>query len=155
MVPTHGLPLLLQAGLEVVPVPPALKGPRSLVVASCDDGRSGQLVSFEGVSTLGAAAELEGKTLLARTDDLPRDYALHDVDALVGREVADETHGLLGSIREVMRGPANDVWVVVGDKGEVLIPAVEPIVRSWDKDAAIVVDLPRGLVEEASSGEVV
>ena len=148
MVPTHGLPLLLQAGLEVVPVPPALKGPRSLVVASCDDGRSGQLVSFEGVSTLGAAAELEGKTLLARTDDLPRDYALHDVDALVGREVADETHGLLGSIREVMRGPANDVWVVQGSKGEVLVPVVEHVIREWGTDGPLMVDLPRGLVKE-------
>lgn len=149
MVPTHGLPLLLREGLAVVPVPPALKGPRSHTVVSCSDARGGQLVLFDGVTSIGEAAKLVGKTLLARVEDLPRDYALHDVDALVGREVHDTSYGPLGFIAEVMRGPANDVWVVRGKRGEVLVPVVEHMVRRWEQDGPVVVELPPGLVGEA------
>lgn len=149
MVPTHGLPLLLREGLVVVPVPPALKGPRSLTVRGCADGSAGQLVSFEGVCSIGEAAALVGKNLLARVDDLPSDLELHDADALVGREVVDVAYGPLGAICEVMRGPANDVWVVRGARGEVLVPVVEHLIRQWEPDSPVVVELPRGLVEEA------
>jgi len=152
VVPTHGLPLLLHAGLDVVVVPPALKGPRHFNVMSCVDARGGQLIALEGIQSIGQAAKLVGKTLLARVADLPRDYMLHDVDGLVGREVVDATRGLLGEICEVMRGPAHDVWVVRGGHGEVLIPVVESMVRAWEKDGPVMVDLPRGLVKEDADG---
>lgn len=148
MVPTHGLPLLLHTGLEVVVVPPALKGPRRFEVVSCTDARGGQLVALAGISSIGRAAKLVGKTLLAKTSDLPEDFVLHDVDELVGREVIDATRGSLGEISEVMRGPANDVWVVRGRKGEVLVPVVESVIREWSEDGPLMVDLPRGLVKE-------
>ena len=54
-VPVHGLPPMLREGLEVFVVPPALKGPRSLMVREADLGRSGQLVALEGVSGIGEA----------------------------------------------------------------------------------------------------
>lgn len=152
VVPTHGLPLLLHEGLVVVAVPPALKGPREYVVGRCSGEHGAQLVALRGVSTLGQAAKLVGKTLLARVADLPADLGLHDVDALLGRDVEDEELGPLGQIAEVLRGPANDVWVVKGAFGEVLVPAVEPIVRSWEQGFAIRVSLPSGLVEGAPEG---
>ena len=147
-VPAHGLPLLLREGLVVAVVPPSLKGSRWQRIASCEDGRSGQLVCFEDVHTLGAAEKLVGKTLLARVDDLPEDYALRDQDELVGREVVDGRLGYIGKVCELMRGPENDVWVVRGPWGEVLIPAVEPIVTRWEPGESLCVDLPRGLVDE-------
>lgn len=151
MVPTDGLPFLLHEGLEVALVPPPLKGPRSFTVSSCSDGEGGQLVRFAGVQSLGQAAKMVGKTVLVRTKDLSRDFGLYDVRALMGREVHDASKGLLGTICEVLRGPANDVWVVRGARGEVLIPAVEPLVVSWEADAPIEVDLPRGLVSECDA----
>ncbi len=151
MVPTDGLPFLLHEGLEVTLVPPLLKGPRSFTVTSCSNGQGGQLVGFAGVQSLGQAAKLLGKTVLVRTKDLPRDFGLHDASALMGREVHDASLGSLGTICEVLRGPANDVWVVRGAHGEVLIPAVEPLVVSWEVDALVEVDLPRGLVSECEA----
>ena len=48
---------------------------------------------------------------------------------LMGREVVDERFGSLGTIVEIMSTPANDVWVVEGDRyGEVLIPVIEQVV---------------------------
>ena len=57
-VPVHGLPPMLREGLEVFVVPPALKGPRSLMVREADLGRSGQLVALEGVTGIGEAERL-------------------------------------------------------------------------------------------------
>ena len=38
----------------------------------------------------------------------------------------------LGRVREVLHNAANDVWVVQGDRGEVLVPAVREVVASVD-----------------------
>ncbi|MBQ9007568.1 MAG: 16S rRNA processing protein RimM [Atopobiaceae bacterium] len=144
--PVHGLPPVLDDGMDVVPVPPALKGARALTVTSVSDGPTGQLVAFRGVTGIGAASELVGKTLLLREADLPSSFAMHDVVSLVGREVTDEALGPLGTIEEVMQGIANDVWVVTGDHGEVLVPVVDEFVRSLPAEGPISVCLPDGLV---------
>ena len=67
--------------------------------------------------------------------------------ALLGREVVDEKSGPLGSIVEVMVGPANDVWVVEGPLGEVLLPAVESVVVDASGEGPIRVLAPEGLLE--------
>lgn len=152
-VPTHGLPLLLHEGLAVAIVPPALKGSRFHVVKKVADGGAGQLVLFDDVRSLGEASELVGKTVLACVDDLPYDLALHDVDALSGRTVTDVRMGAIGTISGLMRGPANDIWIVQGNRGEVLIPVVDSMIRCVPKEGAIEVELPRGLVPGSLEGE--
>ncbi|WP_091008154.1 ribosome maturation factor RimM [Parafannyhessea umbonata] len=148
-VPVHGLPPMLRERLDVTPVPPALKGPRGRVVMSASYNGSGQLVSLGGVSDINAASELVGKVLLARIDDLPEGFERHDVDALLGREVVDSNMGALGSVAEVMVGRANDVWVVRGPYGEVLIPVVDAVVDELVEDGPIRVTIPSGLIEGA------
>lgn len=152
-VPTHGLPLLLRQGLKVAIVPPALRGSRYHVVQRCQDGEAGQLVQLSGCHTLGEAAALVGKTVLARVADLPEDLALHDADALMGRSVQDASLGFLGTIGGLMRGPANDVWIVDGPYGEVLVPVVESMILSVPDEEDIEVEVPRGLVSGASGEE--
>lgn len=148
VVPARGLPLLLRVGLRVVVVPPRLKGPREFEVLRCADSSSGQLVSLRDVDTIQEASELVGRTVLARVADLPEDLCLHDAQSLLGRDVRDVRLGEVGSIVEVMRGPANDVWVVEGSYGEVLIPVVPQVVEGVPKDGEpICVSLPGGLVE--------
>ena len=146
-VPVHGLPLVLDVGMDVYPVPPALKGPRGYRVSSCVDGETGQLVSLTGVWSIDAASKLVGKTLLVPESQLPSSFALHDVERLVGREVEDVSRGTLGTIDEIMQGVANDVWVVRGPLGEVLVPVVDEMVLSVEEGSPVKVDLPRGLVE--------
>lgn len=153
-VPAHGLPPLLHANLEVFLVPPSLKGPRCHVVRGCVGTGDAQLVSFGGVDSLDAASKLVGRTVLARVSDLPADALLHDVDAWLGRTVRDASHGELGRIEEVLRGPAQDVWVVRGALGEVLIPVVEEFVRELPENGSLVVKLPRGLVAAAREDQV-
>ena len=146
-VPVHGLPPLLREGLEVAIVPPPLKEDRWHVVRHASDaGQEGQLVELSGARSIGDATELVGKTLLARLDDLPANYALLDVDALLGREVVDEAHGALGVIDEVMKGAAQYVWIINGPYGEVLIPVVDQFVVEVPSEGAIHVRVPAGTV---------
>ncbi len=42
-------------------------------------------------------------------------------------------------------GPANDVWVIQGDKGETLVPVVEEMLLGMDEDEVIHVSIPVGL----------
>ena len=148
-VPVHGLPSLVREGLEVAVVPPALRGSRWHVVAACAaDGRHGSLVALDGVRDLDAAESLVGRFLLARVSDLPDDLSLHDAGRLVGRTVRDAETGDEGVIDEVMTGPANDVWVVRGERGELLLPVIEQVVSSVPETGAIEVSVPAGLVWE-------
>ncbi|WP_455136215.1 ribosome maturation factor RimM [Thermophilibacter sp.] len=148
-VPAHGLPVLVRTGLEVAVVPPPLRGSRWHTVTSCSsDDRVGALVALSGVGDISAAEALVGRFLLARVRDLPDDLALRDADALVGREVAcDDGSG--GRISEVLRGPANDVWVVRGPRGELLLPVVDHVVSVVPDEGPIAVRVPAGLAWEA------
>ena len=51
---------------------------------------------------------------------------------IVGAEVRTESGRSLGRIVEIVRTPANDVWVARGDEGESLIPALRDLVLSVD-----------------------
>lgn len=144
-VPAGGLPPVLSTGLRVAIVPPALKGTRWHTVTDVSDSTSGQLVALSGVGDLGAARDVAGKSILVAEEDLPEGLELHDPQRLCGLEVADERLGLLGTIAEVMVGPANDVWVVQGDKGETLVPVVEEMLLGMDEDEVIHVSIPVGL----------
>lgn len=154
-VPVHGLPLLVCEGLEVCVVPPELNESRWHRVMSCSDdpSRSGQLVRLSGVATIGQAETLVGKTLLARESDLPENFALLDAERLIGREVHDQTTGGSGVIEEVLRGPANDVWVLEGDRGELLVPVIDEVVGEVSPEGVIEVCVPFGLVWEGGSDE--
>lgn len=151
--PVHGLPLLVHAGLEVAVVPPELKRSRWHRVVSCSaDGREGALITLSGVDDLSAAEALVGRYLLARAADLPADLALHDADRLIGREIRDAGSGERAVIEEVMRGPANDVWVLHGARGELLLPVIDEVVRAVPDEGPIEVRVPEGLEWEEKRG---
>lgn len=140
-VPVHGLPAVLREGMDVCLVPPLLKADRWHTVESCSgDDRGGCLVALSGVGTIDAASELRGRYLLAHEADLPADFELHDADRLCGREVADAAAGPLGRIAEVLRGPANDVWVIRDGDRELLLPVIDSVVREVCPAGPIAVD---------------
>ena len=146
-VPVHSLPSLIAEGMTVVPVPPALKGSRKLLVISVEsDDREGSLVTFEGVVTISDAEELVGKTLLVEEDCLPENFGLVNASLLVGREVIDVKHGSLGEITEVLVGPTQNVWVIDGSFGQVMMPAVDEFIVEAPVEGPITVSIPQGLL---------
>ncbi len=146
-VPVHSLPSLIAEGMTVVPVPPALKGPRKFSVISVEsDDREGSLVTFEDVTTISDAEELVGKTLLIEEDCLPENFGLVNTSLLVGREVRDTEHGFLGEIVEVLVGPTQNVWVIEGSYGQIMMPAVDEFINQAPVEGPITVSIPRGLL---------
>lgn len=51
---------------------------------------------------------------------------------LIGLEVWTTHEELLGNITDILTTPSNDNYLVSGDKGEILIPAIEDVVKSID-----------------------
>ena len=146
-VPVHSLPSLIVEGMTVVPVPPALKCPRKLSVISVEsDDREGSLVTFEDVTTISDAEELVGKTLLVEEDCLPENFGLVNTSLLVGREVRDTEHGFLGEITEVLVGPTQNVWVIEGSYGQIMMPAVDEFINEAPVEGPITVSIPQGLL---------
>jgi 16S rRNA processing protein RimM len=144
VITTEGLPVERLCGLEVWFVPPPATV-RSSRVLGIRPGPKGPLFSFEGVSDLNTASSLRGTLVLARASELPEVEEELDV---VGFTVTDETRGDLGEIVDVILTGANDVWIVHGPYGEVLVPVIDDVVTGFDEDErhASVKLLP-GLIE--------
>ena len=149
-----GLPLYSLVGSEVWLVPPP-RGPRSGTIESVRPGPKGELVKVTGFDDLESAGAMVGCELLVARNDLPdRWMAPQPEESMLGRSVVDETRGDLGVIVEVILTGANDVWVVEGPFGEVLIPVIEDVVVGPIRpDTPITVRLLEGLL--ADEGESV
>lgn len=144
-----GASLSLLVGLDVWFVPPSAV--RHARIAGVRPGPRGQIVSFEGVSDIDAAKGLTGARILARPADIPAEWFADEVedDDFMGYIVTDTRHGLLGSVVETIITGANDVWVVHGPYGEVLIPVIDQVVKSSDDEArTILVTLIEGLLPD-------
>lgn len=134
-------------GIALRAVPPSVQVRSTSISAARETGK-GLLVTLAGVDCVDTARQLTGRELLAKTDDLPSDWFADDVPDVIGVAVTDARRGYLGSIDEVIETGANDVWVVHGPLGEVLIPVIEDVVVSVDlesRDARV--ELLPGLVD--------
>lgn len=142
---TGGLPIDSLPGLEVWFVPPP-RGLRSARIAGVRPGPKGPLFALEGVSDIGSAEALRGCSVLARSVDVPE--VAEEFDP-VGVTVTDTERGLIGTIEDVIVTGANDVWIVDGPFGQVLIPVIDDVVREIDEVALTArVTLLPGLIDE-------
>lgn len=103
-------------------------------------------LKLEGVDTRTQAEGLRGEELR-----VPEAFALQGEDVyyqhdIVGLRVEDEGGEPLGRVESIFSTGANDVYIVRGEKGELLLPAVEDVVKAVDVPGRrIVVRLLPGL----------
>jgi 16S rRNA processing protein RimM len=105
------------------------------------------LLKLDCSVTRNDAEALRGSRVLIRLTDLPKlpagAYYSHD---LVGLSVVRETGEPLGALVEVLATGSNDVYVIKTASGEVLLPALESVVRAIDLTARqMTVIVPEGL----------
>jgi 16S rRNA processing protein RimM len=96
------------------------------------------LVKFAGINTPEDASSLTHLDLLVPREwlgDADLDDDEHLLADLIGVVVTDVDRGLLGRIVDVFNAGATDVWVVQGEGGEELIPAVKDFVLDLDLEA--------------------
>lgn len=113
---------------------------RTLTVTESKPHRHGLLLRFDEIPDRDQAEALHGRYLFVPASEVPRlpegEFWPHQ---LLGCEIVTEGGRSLGSIREIVRTPANDVWVAEGADGEALVPALKDVVAKVDIDARRVV----------------
>jgi 16S rRNA processing protein RimM len=116
-----------------------LAGPehRGLTVMSVRPHRSRLLVTFEELPDRTSSEAVAGTYLFVPATEVPAppegEFWPHQ---LVGCTVVTDRGDVLGELREVVQGQANDIWVAAGGEGrEVLIPALKDVVMAVDLEA--------------------
>ncbi|HLG12083.1 MAG TPA: ribosome maturation factor RimM, partial [Dehalococcoidia bacterium] len=104
------------------------------------------ILKLRGIDTRNQAEALPGKELLAPQAMPIEDegvYYLHDI---LGARVQETSGAALGELADVFSTGANDVYVVRGPRGEILLPALDDVVLEVDLQARrITVAIPDGL----------
>jgi len=118
-----------------------------LVVGSSRPFQNRLLVRFEGIGTRTEAETLRGADLTVARSDVPPDpegkrYRF-ELIGLTARTRAGET---LGTVADVFATGSNDVYVIRGPRGELLLPALADVILEVDVPAGtITVAPPPGL----------
>lgn len=128
-----------RVGLKVWIVPPT-ENVHEVKIKRVAPRGDALLLTFEGIDSLNDSKNLNLKKILARRSDLSQ-AALAELEEdnegprdIFDYEVIDIAHGSLGRITEIIETPANDVIVVEGRFGEVLIAYHESVVRAIDDE---------------------
>ena len=108
-------------------------------------GTEGQpIVRFAGYNDRTSALGLRNKQLSVSRDQARK--AAGDAflwSDLVGLAVVTPDGRQLGTVAEIIRAGETDVLVVRGDAGEVLLPALESVIREVDLAAGRIVAVPQ------------
>lgn len=104
------------------------------------------IMHLDGVTDRDAAEALADRYLERDAEPLPAGtYYWHQ---LVGLRVTDEDGSELGRVAEVLRAGGSEVYRVAGPGGELLIPALERVVRRIDLEAGEMVIRPDEAIPE-------
>lgn len=104
------------------------------------------VIKLEGIDTREAAAALHDHELkVAKPATIEEEdvYYIHDI---IGLEVTDNAGTVLGRVTDVFATGSNDVYVVDGERGQLLLPAIEDVILEVDVNAGrMTVEVPPGL----------
>ena len=143
------LPFLLEPGMECAFVPPQTDMPRRGIVESITPlTHDVYLIEFDTIDSIDRAEALAGCSCLVRRSDLPVDFDRVSVHPLIGYAVADQSHGNLGTVCDVVENKAQSLLVVASGDQEILIPLVDAlVVKIDDEEAVVTTAIPDGLLE--------
>jgi len=119
----------------------------SVAIIAARPHRGGVLLSVAGVGDVVGAERLRGAAIAVPRETLaPLADDSFYVFEVIGLRVRTAEGEDLGRVAEVMRGSLQDIYVVHGDGGEILLPAVRQVIRRIDLAAGLItVDVPVGL----------
>ncbi|PKB70832.1 MAG: 16S rRNA processing protein RimM [SAR202 cluster bacterium Io17-Chloro-G6] len=123
------------------------EGPAYQIAKSRTTNKDELVLGFSGFRDRGQAQRLAGLWLCVPQSEVPSaeegEYFHYQLIGLKVRTVEGED---LGEVAEILETGSNDVYVVAGPGGEILVPALSKVVREIDiATGLMVVDLPEGL----------
>jgi 16S rRNA processing protein RimM len=108
---------------------------KEFIVESVKQIKDFFIIKFKNFNSDKESDILVGKEIFVEEADsveLPEGYYyIHD---LIGSKVKHRGE-IIGEITDVLQMPANDVYVITGEKGEILIPAVADYLEYFDAGA--------------------
>lgn len=124
-------------------------GATAAVIQSVKIENRGVRVQLSQVNDRTTVEQMVGSLLFvdeAHAQKLP--HGRYFIDELIGLEVVDDKHGRIGIVKDVLKFPANDIYVIEAGGREVMVPAVREFVREIDVDKKIIrVKLIEGMLE--------
>ena len=119
-----------------------------MTIDSCAWHKGKAIIKLNTIDSIEAAQRLKGQPIElhhSQQEPLPEGEYYHF--QLIGLEVWTTQEELLGNITEILTAESNDIYVVHGTRGEILIPAIDDVVKSIDLDKGrIVIEAIEGLL---------
>jgi 16S rRNA processing protein RimM len=120
--------------------------PRRYAVQSFRPYQGNWLLHLDEVATRTQAEALHDQPIFIKRVPRQMEAGEYPVDQIIGLKVITLAGEALGTLVEIITTGANDVYVVRGDRGEVLLPARAEVIRSIDPaNATMTVELLPGL----------
>ncbi len=107
-------------------------------------------IKLEGINDVMSADKMRGKSLYANRDDIEIDENSHFIADLIGLDVIDADSGkVYGTLDDIFNHGASDIYSIVNDGKEYLIPAVSEIVIEIVPEKCILVRPIPGMFDDA------
>ncbi len=101
------------------------------------------VIKFDTIDSIADAQKLRDKAIEIHPSQIqPLPEGQYYYFQLIGLEVWTTQGEMLGNITEILNTESNDNYVVRGAKGEILIPAIEDVVKSVDLDKGYMIVEP-------------
>jgi 16S rRNA processing protein RimM len=98
------------------------------------------ILRLKGVETIEQVEPLIGKEILISKDSLPKleegEYYWFEI---LGMTVETEAGKKIGRVKEILPTGANDVYIIEGKRGEILLPATDEVIQR--------IDIKKGLIQ--------
>ena len=111
------------------------------------------VIKLKDIDSIEEAQKLRGQPMEIKSSQLqPLPEGQYYLFQVMGLKVWTTRGELLGVVTEILTAESNDTYVVSGDRGEILIPAIEDVVKSIDPDKkCIIIEPIEGLLSPLSS----
>ena len=106
-----------------------------LMLESIKEHREDLLMKFQGRNRIEEVEDILQETLYMHKRDLaPLEEGEYYWHQLIGMDVQTDSGKHLGTLREIISTGSNDVYVVQNEEQEILIPAIEDVIRKVEVD---------------------
>lgn len=108
------------------------------------------LMALKGVETIEEAEKLRNKILFINRSDAHLPEGRYFIDDLIGCSVYDADSGkVYGTVSDVSKTGANDVWHIASNGKEYLLPAIDEVVISAEPGSGKIVIRPmKGIFDD-------
>ena len=123
-------------------------GTKTVYINFARPHKTNVLLTVKGVNDVDAALPYRNKILYADRTDIPLENGYFIAD-LIGCSVFDQDEAKLGTLTDVLKTGANDVWQVSDGGRDYLIPVIPDVVLSVDIDTGkIIINPLKGIFDD-------